>query len=596
MDNTEDFFKNYRGKYSQYWIERWGLIPELPTSFDNANSIYELVAWLQRAFKNLLDDFQQLEAESEDFKNAIIDLLEYLIPELIRRYHDSAEFRALFIILLEDILAGEERTWVKDLLKELLEVDMRDWIEDYLKTLYGLQLNEINAKLADTSKKYSAVYPSNGLQGLILDGVSDNTTILQNIINYVGSVGGGTILLPNITIRCNIRIDQNNIRLEGSIGSVTGLNGGGTILTPFNNLQDCVTVGSESVNLRNISIANLSIVGSRTDGGENGLVIKGVYNATFSNINVTHFNKNCIWITSGAKPTSFINFINTHIAFSNENLIKMEYGQTWLTGVYWTNVNGIADNGKCIHLDNANFKAVNGYFDYGVNGALKLLNGSKVMGTNLEFDSSSVSYAINDVEIDKLSTSYWEFREGHIMFNPDSQIKFSDGTVKPMSVFNGNDMKSFMFSPLLYSPVVYNRINFWDNTLKNIISNGTFLEINNNIGDINVTSETTRFRKATSGTFNNVRIINESGGVEIANNNGAIDLTPVSGKSVNVKGGFTATGMINAPGGLYAEGKWDNGVIQLGGHRLWVDSTGKLRIKNSAPTSDTDGTIVGSQT
>ena len=25
MDNKEDFFKNYRGRYSQYWIERWGL-------------------------------------------------------------------------------------------------------------------------------------------------------------------------------------------------------------------------------------------------------------------------------------------------------------------------------------------------------------------------------------------------------------------------------------------------------------------------------------------------------------------------------------------------------------------------------------------
>ena len=73
MDNTEDFFKNYRGRYSQYWIERWGLIPELPTSFDNANSMYELMAWLQRAFKNLLDDFQQLEGETEDFKNAIIE-------------------------------------------------------------------------------------------------------------------------------------------------------------------------------------------------------------------------------------------------------------------------------------------------------------------------------------------------------------------------------------------------------------------------------------------------------------------------------------------------------------------------------------------
>ena len=135
MDNREDFFKNYRGRYSQYWIERWGLIPELPTSFDNANSIYELVAWLQRAFKNLLDDFQQLEAEFEDFKNAIIDLLEYLIPELIRRYHKSKEFRKLFITMLKDILSGEERTWFKDFLKELLENDMREWFKDYLKSI-----------------------------------------------------------------------------------------------------------------------------------------------------------------------------------------------------------------------------------------------------------------------------------------------------------------------------------------------------------------------------------------------------------------------------------------------------------------------------
>ena len=135
MDNKEDFFKNYRGRYSSYWIERWGLIPELPTSFDNANSIYEFLAWLQRAFKNLLDDFQQLESEFEDFKNAIIDLLEYLIPELIRRYHNSEEFRKLFITMLKDILSGEERTWFKDFLKELLENDMREWFKDYLKSI-----------------------------------------------------------------------------------------------------------------------------------------------------------------------------------------------------------------------------------------------------------------------------------------------------------------------------------------------------------------------------------------------------------------------------------------------------------------------------
>jgi len=187
LDNTEDFFKNYKGKYSQYWIERWGLIPELPTSFDNANSMYELVAWLQRAFKNLLDDFQQLESEFEDFKNALIDLLEYLIPELIRRYHDSAEFRAIFIIMLQDILAGEERTWLKDLLKELLEVDMREWIEAYLKELYGLELKEFFMEV--TNARGNFPYLGNRLDDIAtsLSDKANKTWIENQLTNIITS-------------------------------------------------------------------------------------------------------------------------------------------------------------------------------------------------------------------------------------------------------------------------------------------------------------------------------------------------------------------------------------------------------------------------
>ncbi|QPL10908.1 tail protein [Pectobacterium phage Possum] len=36
--------------------------------------------------------------------------------------------------------------------------------------------------------------------------------------------------------------------------------------------------------------------------------------------------------------------------------------------------------------------------------------------------------------------------------------------------------------------------------------------------------------------------------------------------------------------------------LLLGGYQLWVDAQGRLRIKNGAPTSDTDGTVVGTQT
>lgn len=132
----DNFFSNYRGRYSRFWIERWGIIPELPTSFDNANSIYELIAWLQRAFKNLLDDFQQLESELEDFKNALVELLEYLVPELIRRYHASEEFKNLFIKMLKDLLTGELKNWFKDFLKTILrDRDMMEYLKELLKDL-----------------------------------------------------------------------------------------------------------------------------------------------------------------------------------------------------------------------------------------------------------------------------------------------------------------------------------------------------------------------------------------------------------------------------------------------------------------------------
>lgn len=43
-------------------------------------------------------------------------------------------------------------------------------------------------------------------------------------------------------------------------------------------------------------------------------------------------------------------------------------------------------------------------------------------------------------------------------------------------------------------------------------------------------------------------------------------------------------------------GAWNTSHLRLGNYRLWVDSSGRLRIKNGAPTSDTDGTVVGTQT
>lgn len=138
-----EFFRNYRGRYSSYWVERWGLIPSIPTSFDNANSIYELLAWLQRAFKQLLDDFVALESEFEDFKNALTELLENLVPLLIKRYMESAEADRWF--------TGKADKYYERVIKPYIDEQIRNLKEKIERDLRELE-NRINEKL-ETEKQ-----------------------------------------------------------------------------------------------------------------------------------------------------------------------------------------------------------------------------------------------------------------------------------------------------------------------------------------------------------------------------------------------------------------------------------------------------------
>jgi hypothetical protein len=71
------------------------------------------------------------------------------------------------------------------------------------------------------------------------------------------------------------------------------------------------------------------------------------------------------------------------------------------------------------------------------------------------------------------------------------------------------------------------------------------------------------------------------------NINNGYDYTFDSGTSV-----FTINGRVLKNG----NGAWNGNLTALGAYNLWVDATGDLRIKSGTPTSDTDGTVVGTQT
>lgn len=63
-----------------------------------------------------------------------------------------------------------------------------------------------------------------------------------------------------------------------------------------------------------------------------------------------------------------------------------------------------------------------------------------------------------------------------------------------------------------------------------------------------------------------------------------------------INGGGEAAFCLNAGDVQLGNGAWNGQRTRLGNYYFWVDASARLRIKNGAPTSDTDGTIVGTQT
>ena len=183
----DEFFRAYRGRYSSYWVERWGLIPSIPTSFDNANSIYELLAWLQRAFKQLLDDFVALESEFEDYKNALTELLEYLVPLLIRRYMESKEaddwFNKKADIYYNKIIKPYIDAEIAKVNKKIAELEKK--VDDEVKRLDG-RIDALNDKLEKEIKKLDdrITNENNALKERI-EALENANAVLQNALRKI---------------------------------------------------------------------------------------------------------------------------------------------------------------------------------------------------------------------------------------------------------------------------------------------------------------------------------------------------------------------------------------------------------------------------
>jgi hypothetical protein len=98
-------------------------------------------------------------------------------------------------------------------------------------------------------------------------------------------------------------------------------------------------------------------------------------------------------------------------------------------------------------------------------------------------------------------------------------------------------------------------------------------------------SSFSKFKKATD-LFPRIQIEQQSGNIGFGDGTVAITKKLRNyGTNIGIEGANLQ----------FIGGKWDSEHIQLAGYHLWVDSVGKLRFKNSAPTSDTDGSPINGE-
>lgn len=211
MNNNFNIYDNafnhylglYRTNYVQYFTRRWGLIPNLPSSFDNSNDIYELLAWLQRGFKQLLDDMENLANDYNELQNNLNKMLEKLLPQIIKNFLKSDEFK--------DIIKDVIKNWYNDFLKPLL-TDLENRLNNKLDNEINKLNNKIIALQNDLEQERQARLKDRNLLNKILDNLNNSGAWTWDSDNNGHFNNGRNIATGNINLFSGVGDSNEFIR------------------------------------------------------------------------------------------------------------------------------------------------------------------------------------------------------------------------------------------------------------------------------------------------------------------------------------------------------------------------------------------------
>lgn len=209
------------------------------------------------------------------------------------------------------------------------------------------KLKELNSQLADNAKRLDTLEVPITNFGASTS-LTDNISAIQQTINYVDSLGGGTVLIPDGTFYVKPKSGKaNNIILKSNI-TIKGVSRNTSIIKIHKTTGDwgeLFSYPTPAAVMYNIKFADLTfdcninnIVGVPTMWDKHRMWINGGYTYNYLIQNV-HFICNGVWAMHGNVMNS--RFINNEIEYNTTNVPA-----TWwdVSAVWWGGKNNDISN------------------------------------------------------------------------------------------------------------------------------------------------------------------------------------------------------------------------------------------------------------
>jgi hypothetical protein len=485
----------------------------------------------------------------------------------------------------------------------------------------GATARTIDSKLKDTVSVKDF--------GAVGDGVADDTAAVQAAINALTIGGGGTVYLPKGIYICTTLNLKNRVVLQGAGRGATVLKlKAGTDANLLVVEAAGALMGWHSLTFNGNQEANAAgsciFVETTSSGDGNSFApyTGGVDTPpeSYKHIIATDWvagnaEENGVYISPSNFQIFFDNFVVSHcgrdglITYCSDSIFSNFYAEkNGRCGLYATGSNNKFSNGKVI-WNGRTINTFGGLREQGSENQFVLVeaqdnycDGIQILGTSPTFiacTSNTNGYKAVGLESES-STIHADIRVG----SSATKIRFV-GRVYSYKTAVGTDGLWTTQWPYYFNAYSINQILEWkvlfDQAKYNSVPNiaATYL-ISDKLGQIGQFSSdgTTTFTDISPTSLNGAgnKTIRFFRNTEVSGTSTVAIHSPGTA-DVNTQFGGVGNSILNGQTGdcIVGNAAFNGQRLRLGSYYFWVDASGRLRIKSSAPTTDTDGTVVGTQ-